>query len=245
VSPIAYMAGRPGLTAPAPTPTTSYIGRSRRSNIRTSPHPAPAAHDPRHVAARTAQPTHQTGGLSIRSGLEKLPLGPADRARTRPRSAAQFWGPGGDRMTPSLGLGVSRESARAEQFENRGAGVLRLALRDHPPRPLLPIRTNPLRRIGDELAALQRSPKRLHDLRNHPPSEDHNNTPINKRCDHRTNLGIGFRTLLGPAPNVAPRCKCDRRTRFPRERRKLPRWGQLPGGFDVIDWLWVTTERAP
>ena len=45
--------------------------------------------------------------------------------------------------------------------------------RDHPPPALTPIRTDPLRSPGDELPALQRIPKRLHNLRNHATTKYH------------------------------------------------------------------------
>ena len=71
------------------------------------------------------------------------------------------------------------------------------ALRSHPSRALLPIRPDPLRGAGDELATLQRGPKRLNDLRNHPPSEDHrqhSNQRVLRRCDDRADPRNDLRT---------------------------------------------------
>jgi hypothetical protein len=76
---------------------------------------------------------------------------------------------------------VPREPGRSATSTRCSAATrTNVALRHHPPRALLPIRPDLLRGAGAELATLQRSPKRLNDLRNHPPSEDHSDTPINE-----------------------------------------------------------------
>jgi len=62
-----------------------------------------------------------------------------------------------------------------------------------PPTPHLTIRPDALRGAGDELAALQRGPKRLNELRNHPLSEDHRQHSDQRVLRRPTNPGIGIR----------------------------------------------------
>src|SRR5665647_2653204 len=67
-----------------------------------------------------------------------------------------------------------------------------------PTPPLLPIRTNLGRGVGDELTALHRRPERLNHVGNHAVIELHHqllNTSSSARCcDHRENPRIVLRT---------------------------------------------------
>lgn len=97
------------------------------------------------------------------------------------------------------------------------------AVGNHPPSALLAVRARSHRRIADELATLQLSPKHLHALRDHVISEPDGQHPYSVRCcNHRENPRFPLRTYVRSremtGADVGRRNSC-RRMRLSRLRR--------------------------